>query len=53
MHAAPSRIMIAASAQADLLVLGRNTEPDHGPGSAATAHAALNHAHCPVAIIPE
>jgi len=53
-HAAPSRIMIAASARADLLVLGRNSPPDlDSHDSAAVAHAVLNHAHCPVAIIPE
>ncbi len=53
-HASPSRIMIAASARADLLVLGRNSPPDLGShDSAAVAHAALNHAHCPVAVIPE
>jgi nucleotide-binding universal stress UspA family protein len=53
-HAAPSRIMIAASARADLLVLGRNSPPDQGShDSAAVAHAVLSHAHCPVAIIPE
>lgn len=53
-HAAPSRIMIAASARADLLVLGRNSPPDQSShDSAAVAHAVLNHAHCPVALIPE
>lgn len=53
-HAAPGRVMVAASARADLLVLGRDSHQDHGgPRASATAHAALNHAHCPVAIIPE
>jgi nucleotide-binding universal stress UspA family protein len=53
-HAAPSRILVGASTQADLVVLGRNSPPDSGsPRSSAVAHAVLHHARCPVAIIPE
>ena len=54
-HASPSRVLVGASARADLVVLGRDGGgPDSGnAGSAALAHAMLHHAHCPVAIIPE
>jgi nucleotide-binding universal stress UspA family protein len=53
-HASPSRILIGASARADLVVLGRDGGPDSGTaGATALAHAMLNHAHCPVAIVPE
>jgi nucleotide-binding universal stress UspA family protein len=53
-HASPSRVLVGASARADLVVLGRDGGPDSGnAGPAALAHAMLNHAHCPVAIIPE
>jgi nucleotide-binding universal stress UspA family protein len=54
-HASPSRVLVGASARADLVVLGRDGGgPDSGnAGSGALAHAMLNHAHCPVAIIPE
>lgn len=54
-HASPSRVLVGASARADLVVLGRDGGgPDSGnAGSTALTHAMLNHAHCPVAIIPE
>jgi len=53
-HASPSRILIGASARADLVVLGRDGGPESGnAGASALAHAMLNHAHCPVAIVPE
>ncbi len=53
-HASPARILIGASARADLVVLGRDGGPDSGnAGASALAHAMLNHAHCPVAIVPE
>jgi nucleotide-binding universal stress UspA family protein len=49
----PGRVLAGASARADLVVLGR---PDVlGPGMAglgSVTHAVLNHAHGPVAIIP-
>jgi len=54
LHAPPGRILVGASARADLLVLGRSSPPDFGnAGSSAVAHAVLHHAHCPVAIIGE
>jgi nucleotide-binding universal stress UspA family protein len=53
-HASPSKILVGASARADLVILGRDGGPDSGnAGAAALVHAMLNHAHCPVAIIPE
>jgi nucleotide-binding universal stress UspA family protein len=53
-HAPASRILVGASARADLVILGRNGPPSSGnAGSSAVAHAVLHHAHCPVAVIPE
>jgi nucleotide-binding universal stress UspA family protein len=53
-HAHPARILAGFSARADLIVLGRNTPDDSPhPGTNAVTHAVLNHAHGPVAIIPE
>lgn len=53
-HASPGKILVGASARADLVILGRDGGPDSGnAGPAALAHAMLNHAHCPVAIVPE
>jgi nucleotide-binding universal stress UspA family protein len=48
-HAHPARVLIGASARADLVVLGR-----HAAGSAvgSITHPVLGHAHGPVAIIP-
>jgi nucleotide-binding universal stress UspA family protein len=52
-HASPGRVLVGASARADLVVLGRNSPGDSGgPRTGAVTHAVLNHAHCPVAIIP-
>ncbi len=50
----PGRVLAGASARADLVVLGRPEIP--GPGVAglgSVTHAVLNHAHGPVAIIPD
>jgi nucleotide-binding universal stress UspA family protein len=53
-HASPGRVLVGASARADLVVLGRNRGGDSGhPRTGAVTHAVLNHAHSPVAIIPE
>jgi nucleotide-binding universal stress UspA family protein len=49
----PGHVLAGASARADLVVLGRPDLP--GPGMAglgSVTHAVLNHAHGPVAIIP-
>ena len=48
-HAHPARVLIGASARADLVVLGR-----HAAGSSvgSITHPVLGHAHGPVAIIP-
>jgi nucleotide-binding universal stress UspA family protein len=53
-HAQPGRVLAGASARADLVVLGRNSGggSEH-PRTGAVTHAVLNHAHSPVAIIPE
>jgi nucleotide-binding universal stress UspA family protein len=53
-HAPPGRILVASSARADLTVLGRNTDHDSShAGADPVLHAVLNHAHGPVAIVPE
>jgi nucleotide-binding universal stress UspA family protein len=52
-YAQPGRVLAGASACGDLVVLGRNSAEDSGGlGMGAVAHAVLNHAHCPVAIVP-
>ncbi len=53
-HASPGRVLAASSARADLIVLGRSTDgdPSHA-GADPVIHAVLNHAHGPVAIVPE
>jgi nucleotide-binding universal stress UspA family protein len=53
-HAKPGHVLAEASARADLVVLGRNSDQDApGPGAGAVTHAVLNHARCPVIVIPE
>jgi nucleotide-binding universal stress UspA family protein len=53
-HAQPGRALAGASARADLVVLGRSDAEDSGHlRTGAVTHAVLNHAHSPVAIIPE
>lgn len=53
-HASPGRILVGSSARADLIVLGRNSGDDSSlPGADRVIHAVLNHAHGPVAIVPE
>ena len=52
-HAQAGRVLAAASAHADLLVLGRRSAAQSAlPGAGAVIHAALSHAHGPVAIFP-
>ncbi|MFF9287100.1 universal stress protein [Streptomyces griseosporeus] len=47
------RVLVAASHEADLLVVGVRRRPDHGtPRLGRTAHAVLHHAACPVAVVP-
>jgi nucleotide-binding universal stress UspA family protein len=54
LHAQPGRALAGASARADLVILGRSDPQDSGrPRTGAVIHAVLNHAHCPVAIVPE
>ncbi len=53
-HASPARVLAASSARADLIVLGRNSGDDSSrAGTDPVIHAVLNHAHGPVAIVPE
>jgi nucleotide-binding universal stress UspA family protein len=49
----PAMALVTASSGADLLVVGRRTEPCAPEGRLGpVAHAALHHVHCPVAIVP-
>jgi nucleotide-binding universal stress UspA family protein len=49
----PGHVLAGASARADLVVLGRPDLPGLGMGGlGSVTHAVLNHAHGPVAIIP-
>jgi nucleotide-binding universal stress UspA family protein len=53
-HAPPARILVASSARADLTVVGRNTGRDSShAGADPVLHAMLNHAHGPIAVVPE
>ncbi len=53
-HAPPGRVLAGASARADLVVLGRSrADRSARPRTGAVTHAVLNHAHGPVAVIPE
>jgi nucleotide-binding universal stress UspA family protein len=52
-HCHPARVLASYSARSDLVVLGRHGTPsDAGPGIGSIQHAVLNHARCPVAVIP-
>jgi nucleotide-binding universal stress UspA family protein len=49
----PALALVTASSGADLLVIGRRTEPRAPEGRLGpVAHAVLHHAPCPVAIVP-
>jgi nucleotide-binding universal stress UspA family protein len=53
-HASAVRALAETSADADLIILGRNVSDDiRHPESNPIIHAVLNHVHCPVAIVPE
>ena len=53
-HGHPARVLASYSARADLVVLGRHGHPEGaGPGIGSIQHAVLDHAHGPVAIIPQ
>jgi len=52
-HGHPARVLASYSARADLVVLGRHGHPEGvGPGIGSIQHAVLDHAHCPVAVVP-
>ncbi|CAG7646490.1 universal stress protein [Actinacidiphila bryophytorum] len=49
----PYRALIAATAEADMVVIGAHLRPGRtGPEPGPVAQALLRHAHCPVAIVP-
>jgi nucleotide-binding universal stress UspA family protein len=53
-NASAGRVLAAASARADLVVLGRRGQQAPGAlGTGTVIHAVLNHGHCPVAIVPD
>ncbi|MEV7326029.1 universal stress protein [Streptomyces sp. NPDC093970] len=48
------RLLLAASHEADLLVVGARRNPEHlGLQLGRVAHAVLHHSACPVAVVPE
>jgi len=51
-HGHPGRALAGLSVRADLVVIGKHASHPglRGPGS--VRHAALNHAHGPIAIVP-
>ncbi len=51
MHAQPARLIGAASARADLVVLGRRPGGAAGPGGGSVIHAVLHHTRGPVAVV--
>ena len=51
-HARPGHALAAASAGADLVVLGSNGQHGHEAVAGPVIHALLRHAHCPVAVVP-
>ncbi|WP_155057494.1 universal stress protein [Streptomyces blattellae] len=49
----PARALLNASRDADLLVVGRRTDPQAAEGRLGpVTHAVLHHARCPVAVVP-
>jgi nucleotide-binding universal stress UspA family protein len=53
-NGSPGRTLVDASARADLVVIGRSSQVGSTTsGTGTVTHAVLNHAHCPIAIIPE
>jgi nucleotide-binding universal stress UspA family protein len=50
----PGRVLAGYSARADLVVLGRHGSPDKtGAAVGSVRHAVLDHAHGPVAVVPQ
>ena len=49
----PAEALLNASRRADLLVVGRHTDPRAAEGRLGpVTHAVLHHARCPVAVVP-
>nr|WP_318216996.1 universal stress protein [Streptomyces sp. SCL15-6] len=46
-------MLLNASNEADLLVIGRRSSGRSGPRLGPVAHTVLHHAVCPVAVVPE
>ena len=51
-HGHPGRALVGLSARADLVVIGRHAQHPGRQGPGSVRHAVLNHAHCPVAVVP-
>ena len=51
-HASPSRVLVGASARADLVVIGRHIRHHGRPGPGSVRNALLSHAHGPVVVVP-
>jgi len=49
----PAQVLLRATAEAGLLVVGRRTRPSRlGAHTGPVAHAVMHHVHCPVAVVP-
>nr|WP_307136101.1 universal stress protein [Streptomyces aurantiacus] len=49
----PSWVLLAASHEAGLLVIGRRRPQHLGPHLGRVAHRLLHHSGCPVAVVPD
>lgn len=49
----PARVLASLSSHSDLVVLGRHGGPGAGPRVSSIQHLVLNHAHGPVAVVPD
>jgi nucleotide-binding universal stress UspA family protein len=54
-NGSPGRVLVGASARADLVILGRGNPQASGNNlwTGTVTHAVLNHAYCPVAVVPD
>jgi nucleotide-binding universal stress UspA family protein len=53
-NGSPGHVLVGASARADLVVLGRGNPRDAGSlWTGTVTHAVLNHAHSPIAVVPD
>ncbi|WP_405522533.1 universal stress protein [Streptomyces canus] len=49
----PARVVVAAAERAELLIVGRRSHHAPAPHLGSVAQAAVHHARCPVAVIPQ